>query len=423
MRILAYASEKEGSAGMAKKSAEAGSRGEDVRSDAWVSLRRTSSGGPVVKIRSKVKALYGESIEELMHEGLAHFGIEHAVVTVEDRGALPFVLMSRLEGAVRRLDPTHLYSPWLPSAGPDPKPSDRSRPRRSRLYLPGNNPKFMVNAAMHRPDGLILDLEDSVAPAEKDTARILVRNALRHLDFLESERMVRVNQGQRGIDDLPYVVPCGVNLILVPKVESAEELRRFDEALHEVKREHQIKHPVWLMPIVESAKGAWFAYEIASASEHVAALTIGLEDYAADLGVQRTAEGRESLWARQQVVNGARAAGVQPIDSVFSDVDDSEGLLSSVREAKALGFVGKGCIHPRQIAVIHQGFASTPEEINAAQKIVSAFEAAEKQGVGVVSLGSKMIDAPVVKRARHTIEQAEREGLLRKDRRKERQKR
>ncbi|MFH0882385.1 MAG: aldolase/citrate lyase family protein [bacterium] len=404
---------------MAKKSAEAGPRGSDVRSDAWISVTRTSTGGPVVKLRSKVESLYGESIEELIHEGLAHFGFDHAVVEVEDQGALPFVLMARLEAAICRLEPTRDHAPWLPPSGPSRKPSDRRRPRRSRLYLPGNSPKFMINAAMHRPDGLILDLEDSVSPGEKDAARIIARNALRHLDFGGSEKMIRVNQGQHGIDDLPFIVPYGVDLILIPKIESREELQRFDEALREVKKGHGVSRPIWLMPIVESAKGAWFAYDIASASENIVALTIGLEDYTADLGVQRTVEGRESLWARQQVINGAKAAGVQAIDTVFSDVSDREGLLASVREAKALGFEGKGCIHPRQIAVVHDGFAPTSDEIAKAQQIVVAFEAAEKKGLGVVSMGSKMIDAPVVKRALHTIEQAERDGLVAKTWRKQ----
>ncbi|OQX82862.1 hypothetical protein B6D60_11500 [candidate division KSB1 bacterium 4484_87] len=154
------------------------------------------------------------------------------------------------------------------------------------------------------------------------------------------------------------------------------------------------------------------AYEIATASPNVAALTIGLEDYTADLGTQRTAEGRESFWARSQVVNAARAAGIQPIDTVFSDVSDMEGLKQSVLEAKSLGFDGKGCIHPRQIRVIHDSFAPSDTEIEKAKKIVLAFEKAEKEGLGVVSLGSKMIDPPVVKRAQRTIKLAIETGKL-----------
>jgi citrate lyase subunit beta/citryl-CoA lyase len=169
------------------------------------------------------------------------------------------------------------------------------------------------------------------------------------------------------------------------------------------------------MPIIESARGAWHALPIAEASESVVALAVGLEDYTADIGAERTLEGRESFWARSQVVNGARAAGVQPIDTVFSDVADMEGLLASVQEARSLGFEGKGCIHPRQIEVVHRGFAPTEAEIEKAQKITLAFERAEREGLGVVSLGRKMIDPPVVKRALKIIELAEREGLIPKN--------
>ena len=161
------------------------------------------------------------------------------------------------------------------------------------------------------------------------------------------------------------------------------------------------------MPIVESALGAIRAFEIASASRSVVAVAIGLEDYTADIGTARTKEGRESFWARSQVLNAARAAGVQPIDTVFSDVADMDGLRESVLEAKGLGFDGKGCIHPRQIAVIHQAFAPTKEELEKATRIVEAFEEAQEKGLGVVSLGSKMIDPPVVKRAQRIVKLAE----------------
>jgi citrate lyase subunit beta/citryl-CoA lyase len=170
--------------------------------------------------------------------------------------------------------------------------------------------------------------------------------------------------------------------------------------------------PPLLMPIIESARGIMRAFEIAEASTSVAALTIGLEDYTADLGVARTREGTESVWARTCLVTAAVAAGVQPIDTVFSDVDDSEGLIYSVREAKALGFIGKGCIHPRQIATIHEAFAPTTNEIEKAVRIVEAFKAAEARGEGVVSLGSKMIDPPVVERALRIVRLARSLGLI-----------
>jgi citrate lyase subunit beta/citryl-CoA lyase len=280
--------------------------------------------------------------------------------------------------------------------------------RRSRLYLPGNEPKFMINAGLHGPDGIILDLEDSVAPAEKDAARALTRNALVAVDFGPCERMVRINQGEAGLEDLDWVVPHGVHVILVPKCEDPSHLRRIAARIEELRP----RHPVYLMPIIESALGCMRALEIATATPEVVGLAVGLEDYTADLGAQRTLDGRESFWARSVVVNAARAAGVQPLDTVFSDVDDMTGLRQSVLEAKALGFEGKGCIHPRQIPVVHDAFAPEPSEIERATQIVAAFEEAERQGLGVVSLGSKMIDPPVVKRALATVRLALATGRL-----------
>jgi citrate lyase subunit beta / citryl-CoA lyase len=294
-------------------------------------------------------------------------------------------------------------------------PTERERFRRSRLYLPGNESKFMLNAGLHEPDGVILDLEDSVAPPVKDEARLMVRNALRSIDFRGSERMVRINQGQRGQIDLDFLVPQNVHVILIPKVESPEQVRQVDARIDQIlsrKTGGAGVSPVsgrrpFLMPIIESALGAIKAYEIATASPNIVALTIGLEDYTADIGTQRTNEGRESFWARCQVVNAARAAGMPPIDTVFSDVSDMEGLKASVLEAKSLGFEGKGCIHPRQIRPIHEAFAPAPAELEKAQKIVAAFKEAEEKGLGAVSLGSKMIDPPVVKRALRIVRLAE----------------
>lgn len=394
---------------------EAGKREAGVRSDCWIGVELRDRGGIALEIRSKVAALYGGAIEAQLREGCQALGVAHAAVTVNDAGALPYVLAARLEAAVRRAG--HVpAAPWLPPARAGAgQPSERGRLRRSRLYLPGNEPRFFPNAGLHGPDGLILDLEDSVAPAEKDAARVLVRNALRVLDFQGAEKMVRVNQGERGLADLEWVVPHGVQLVLLPKVEDPAQVREAAARVAELRRAHGGADPIHLMPIVESALGAWRAYEIAAACPEVVGLAIGLEDYTADIGAQRTLAGTESFWARAQVLNGARAAGVQPIDTVFSDVADEAGLRASVLEAKSLGFVGKGCIHPRQVAVVHDAFAPAADEVDKAVRIVRAFEDAEARGLGVVSLGTKMIDAPVVKRALATVELAVRTGRLDED--------
>jgi citrate lyase subunit beta/citryl-CoA lyase len=166
------------------------------------------------------------------------------------------------------------------------------------------------------------------------------------------------------------------------------------------------------MPILETARGIEQAFEIARAGERVAALTIGLEDYAADMGVPRTAEGDESAWARGRLVNAAKAAGVQAIDSVYGQVDDLDGVRQWCERSRRLGFQGMGCLHPRQIKVIHEAFDPTASQIERALRIVDAFKAAQAQGLGVVSLGSKMIDPPVVKQAQRLVQQARDSGLL-----------
>jgi len=284
--------------------------------------------------------------------------------------------------------------------------------RFSRLYLPGNTPSLMINAGIHKPNGIILDLEDAVAPDKKFEASFVVRNALRQVNYYGAERMVRINQVPQGLDDLEFLVPHNVNLILVPKCESKEQINAVNKRIEAIKKEKGIKGNIWLMPIIESALGVIKAYEIASAAENIVAIAIGLEDYTADLGTQRTKEGSESFFARSMVVNAARAAGVQPIDSVFSDISDMEALKQNVLTSKSLGFDGMGCIHPRQIEVIHRNFAPQETEIEKAKKIVNAFIIATEKGLGVVSLGSKMIDPPVVKRAQKSVNLAISLGIL-----------
>jgi citrate lyase subunit beta/citryl-CoA lyase len=251
-----------------------------------------------------------------------------------------------------------------------------------------------------------------VHASEKDAARLLVRNALRCVEFHGAERMVRINQLPMGFEDLDAVVPEEPELILVPKTEHAEQIRMVHERVLEIQQGLGSEKTIWLMPILETALGIEHAFAIAAAAESVTALTIGLEDYTADLGVTKTVEGAESFYARMRVVNAARAAGVLPIDSVFGDVGDMDGLTVWAARSRALGFEGMGCIHPRQISVIHAAFAPRPEEIEKALKVVAAFEEAQARGLSVVSLGSRMVDPPVVLRAQRLVRMARRAGLI-----------
>ncbi|MGA9495892.1 MAG: aldolase/citrate lyase family protein [Terriglobales bacterium] len=393
------------------RSAEAGHWGKDVRSDVHVAFETRDSGGVEISLESRVAPYYGAAIMEQTREVLGELGVKHARVAIHDEGALPYVIAARIEAAARRAG-IALGNRSLPEQQPLPAPSPKDRLRRSRLYLPGSEPKYYINALFHEPDAVILDLEDSVHRAEKDVARILVRNALRAVDFGSCERMVRINQLPLGLEDLAEVVAENPDLILIPKVEEPEQVREVDRMIAEIKGRNGIVRPIWIMPIVESAQGVENAFVIATASENIAALTIGLEDYTADLGVVKTMEGRESHYARSRVVNAARAAGVQAIDSVFSDVADLDGLRRWGEASRAAGFEGMGCIHPGQIRVIHEAFEPTAIEIEKARKVVAAFEEAQTKGLAVVSLGSKMIDPPVVQRALKLVDRAKAMGVI-----------
>ncbi len=389
-----------------------GNSGPKVRSDCRIEMQITDQGGIQIELKSKVKVLYGNDIIRVTKEVIGFYGIENCQISIEDSGAVTPVLAARLEAAIRQLIDTDKEY-LLPVIPQNQYETDKERNRISRLYLPGNSPAMFLNAGIHHPDGLILDLEDAVAPDKKFEAAFMVRNALRNINFYGAEKMVRINQIPRGLDDLKFIVNHGVNLILVPKCESAEQIQLVNAKIAEIATDKN--RNIWLMPIIESADGVLRAKEIASAAPNVVALAIGLEDFTADMGVQRTREGHESLMARNLLTLACKSAGVQAIDSVFSDVDDIEGLNNTIRVSKSFGFVGMGCIHPRQIRPIHEAYGPEEAEITKAKKIVLAFDDATAKGLGVVSLGSKMIDPPVVKRAIHTIDMAVKLGKLAAD--------
>ena len=357
------------------KTASAGNKGKGVRSDCFVEISLTKNGGLDINLISKVRVMFGKSILKLIEDFTDFFDIKNAKIDIEDSGALEFVLAARLEAAYKKLHKTN--KEFLPEFIEENKYiTTREKDRISMLYLPGNTPSLMLNAGVHNPDGVILDLEDAVATDKKFEARFLIRNALRSLNFYGAERMCRINQIPKGLKDLDYIIPHNINLILVPKCESAKQIHKVNIKIQKLKDKFGIKNNIWLMPIIESALGVIKAHEIATSADNIVALAIGLEDYTADIGTLRTNEGAESFFARSQLVNAARAAGKQPIDSVFSDVSDSEGLKQNVLKSKSLGFEGMGCIHPRQIKIIHDNFAPQDSEIEKATRIVNAFNEA-----------------------------------------------
>lgn len=290
--------------------------------------------------------------------------------------------------------------------------------RRSLLFLPGNTPNMLINGSCLGADAVIFDLEDAVSPAEKDAARILVRNTMTYMDFRGCERVVRIN----GIDtpywkeDLDEILPCRPDLILLPKTGSAADIREADTYITETeKRLGLAAGAVGLVALIETALGVENAFAIASASPRVAALFLGAEDLTADLRCKRTKEGREIEYARTRLVTAARAAGVEVYDTPFTDVNDDEGAEADATLAKALGFIGKASISPRHVESINRVFSPSQAEIDYAYEVMETIRLAKEQGKGAVALRGKMIDAPIVERARQTIAMAQEMGLGRED--------
>lgn len=378
--------------------------GRDQKGDLVVEGERRDKGGVSVEIESSVKALFGTRIEDVVRDSLQTLRAGNVHFKIMDNGALDHVIMARVEAVARQL--WAIPEPGvLPQARAGISSSGRDRSRRTRLYLPGNNPDIMLNAGLFGADCIILDLEDSVAQSDKWPARILVRNSLLAVDFGSSEKIVRVNPLPTAnfAIDLEIVVPAAPDVLLIPKCESAGDLQAVEEMLIFYEKRAELTTEIMLMPLIETARGVLNAAEIAAASERNVALCFGAEDFTADIGAERTVEGKESFVARNLILLAAKAAGLQALDTVYSDVEDIDGLIASTREAMSLGFDGKGVIHPGQIEPIHRVFAPTQQQVDYARKVVAAIEEAEEKGMGVATLGTKMIDAPVVARAKRIL--------------------
>ena len=286
--------------------------------------------------------------------------------------------------------------------------------RRSMLFLPGNTPNIIINGAILGADAVILDLEDAVAPAEKDAARILVRNAVSRMGFGGCEVIVRIN----AIDtpywqkDLDAIIPVGPSLIMPPKTTSAQDVLAVDAYITQLEGKLGLKNgSVGLIPLIETALGVENAYQIASACKRVRAIFLGGEDLTADLRCKRTKEGHEIAYARSRMVCAARAAGVEVYDTPFTDVNDDEGIYTDAQYAKSLGFTGKSAISPRHVKAINEVFSPTKADIDYAYEVMEAIRIGKEQGKGAVSLRGKMIDAPIVARAQQTIDAAIALGL------------
>ena len=274
------------------------------------------------------------------------------------------------------------------------------------MFVPGNNPGMMQDAFIYGPDSIMLDLEDSVTMAEKDTARLLVYNALKTIDYGTTEMVVRVNplSTPYGKKDIEAVVKAGV-----------DEVREMEAEIERVEKEIGCLGRTKIMAAIESALGVVNAYAIATASKRMMGIALGAEDYCANLKTQRTPEGIELLLARQTIVVAARAAGIDALDTVYSNLNDMETFRKEVEQIHKMGFDGKSIINPRQIDIVNEVFTPSQKAIDKAMAVVGAIKEAEKRGSGVIALNGKMVDRPVVLRAQRTIDLAVAAGVIKKE--------
>ncbi|WP_173425295.1 citrate (pro-3S)-lyase subunit beta [Muribacter muris] len=281
--------------------------------------------------------------------------------------------------------------------------------RRSMLFVPGSNAAMISNSFIYQPDAIMFDLEDAVALKEKDSARMLVAHALQHPLYQAMETVVRVNplDSEFGLADLNAVVRAGVDVVRMPKTDTADDVIAMDNAITEIEQRcGRAIGSTKLLAAIESPLGITQANQIAFASPRLIGIALGAEDYVRNLKTERSADGIELLFARCSILQAARAAGIQAFDTVYSNANSEEGFLQEARLIKQLGFDGKSLINPRQIELIHNLFAPTQKEVDHALKIINAAQVAEEQGLGVVSLNGKMIDAPIIERARLVLERS-----------------
>ena len=281
---------------------------------------------------------------------------------------------------------------------------------RSLVFVPGIRENMVEKAHALTADVIVLDLEDSVPPAEKAQAREIVRRAIPSLKTAGQTVHVRVNPVSSGLtrDDLAAVVCPELSGIALPKAESAQDIRDVDVLIREQELEHEVKPgTLALIPAIESALGVLSCKQICRASSRLAAISLGADDYTADLGVHRTRDGRELDYARQVMVVCARAADIAALDTPFADFRDEEGLVRETEWVRSLGFKGKYLIHPDQIEPVNRIFRPTEEEVAYARRVSAAFDEALAQGHGAVQVEGRMVDAPVAKRASRLIELAE----------------
>lgn len=291
------------------------------------------------------------------------------------------------------------------------------RLRRTMMFVPGANAAMLRDAPLYGADSIMFDLEDAVSLKEKDTARMLVHQALKTLDYSSVETVVRINALEDGGDqDVEAVVTGGVNVVRLPKTERAQDIIDVANVITAVEEKYGIEvGTTKMMAAIESAEGVMNAREIATASDRLIGIALGAEDYVTNMKTKRHPDGQELFFARNMILHAARIAGIAAIDTVYSDVDNSEGFQDEVRLIKQLGFDGKSVINPRQIPLVNEIYQPTAKEIQNAKEVIWGIREAEAKGSGVISVNGKMVDKPIVERAERVIALAKAARLIKEE--------
>jgi citrate lyase subunit beta/citryl-CoA lyase len=373
--------------------------GSDAKRDCQVTV--TPAPSLEIEIKASNQRLLEPGIRAVVEKTASALGVSKAKIAIADRGALDYVISGRVEAALRLTFP-ELTSAILRSIPREA--SERHRIRRSRLYAPGNNPRLLIGLELHGADCVLVDLEDSVPLGEKRATRILVKYLLTAIKF--PEVWVRINPlDTYGRDDLAEILRGRPHGICLPKAESSADVISLSKEIEELESSYGIgNRTTYIMPIIETARGVLHSEEIASADQRVVIIAFGAEDFTRDMGARRTEE--SLLFARSMIVTAAKTAEIQASDTVYSNLDDEKGLIAEAKQARNLGFDGKGVINPRQIEPIHTVFSPTEQEIEEARQIVAAAEEAEEHGLGAIAIEGKMIDKPVLARAQQTLKLA-----------------
>lgn len=367
-----------------------------------------------LQINSSVEKQFGDAIRTTILDVLARYNVRGVQLNVDDKGALDCIFTCTTgspAGTRQRYPGSAMGGLPMISASLQQR---KTRTRRSMLFVPGANAAMVSNSFIYPADALMFDLEDSVALREKDTARRMVYHALQHPLYRDIETIVRVNalDSEWGVNDLEAVVRGGADVVRLPKTDTAQDVLDIEKEILRIEKAcGREPGSTGLLAAIESPLGITRAVEIAHASERLIGIALGAEDYVRNLRTERSPEGTELLFARCSILQAARSAGIQAFDTVYSDANNEAGFLQEAAHIKQLGFDGKSLINPRQIDLLHNLYAPTQKEVDHARRVVEAAEAAAREGLGVVSLNGKMVDGPVIDRARLVLSRAELSGI------------